>query len=58
MLADVVVPEDPADAITPMDGVDDVSSRVDEQLEWLFAAGLRAAVAWSCRDLAVLIADC
>jgi tRNA (cmo5U34)-methyltransferase len=58
VLADVVVPEDPADAITPIDGVDDVPSRVDEQLEWLFAAGLRAAVAWSCRDLAVLIADC
>ncbi len=58
VLADVVVPEDPADAITPIDGVHDVPSRVDEQLEWLFAAGLRAAVAWSCRDLAVLIADC
>ncbi len=57
VLADVVVPDDPADAITPIDGVHDVPSRVDEQLEWLLAAGLRPAVAWSCRDLAVLIAD-
>jgi len=57
VLADVVVPDDPADAITPIDGVHDVPSRVDEQLEWLLVAGLRPAVAWSCRDLAVLIAD-
>ena len=57
VLADVVVPDDPADAITPIDGVHDVPSRVDEQLEWLLAAGLRPAVAWSFRDLAVLIAD-
>jgi len=34
-----------------------VPSRVDEQLEWLLAAGLRPAVVWSFRDLAVLIAD-
>jgi len=32
-----------------------VPSRVDEQLEWL-AVGLRPAVVWSFRDLAVLIA--
>jgi len=57
VLADVVVPDDPADSITPIDGMHDVPSPVDEQLEWLLAAGLRPAVAWSRRDLAVLIAD-
>jgi tRNA (cmo5U34)-methyltransferase len=57
VLADVVVPEDPADVVTPIDGVYDTPSRVDEQLDWLSAAGLDAAVTWSERDLAVLVAD-
>ncbi len=57
VLADVVVPDDPADAITPIDGVFDVPSRVEEQLEWLRAAGFKPAVAWCRRDLAVLFAD-
>jgi len=56
-LADVVVPEDPSDVVTPIDGVHDVPSRVDEQLAWLRAAGLEPAVAWAHRDLAVLVAD-
>lgn len=57
VLADVVVPDDPSDVVTPVDGVYDVPSRVDEQLEWLAAAGFKPAVAWSHRDLAVLVAD-
>jgi tRNA (cmo5U34)-methyltransferase len=57
VLADVVVPEDPADAVTPIDGVYDTPSRVDEQLGWLADAGLHAAVGWAERDLAVLVAD-
>lgn len=57
VLADVVVPEDPSDVVTPIDGVYDVPSRVDEQLQWLAAAGFAPAVAWSHRDLAVLVAD-
>jgi tRNA (cmo5U34)-methyltransferase len=57
VLADVVVPEDPADVVTPIDEGYDMPSRVDEQLAWLRAAGLSAAVAWAERDLAVLVAD-
>jgi tRNA (cmo5U34)-methyltransferase len=57
VLGDVIVPEDPADVVTPIDGVHDTPSRVDEQLAWLEAVGLDAAVAWSERDLAVLVAD-
>jgi tRNA (cmo5U34)-methyltransferase len=57
VLADVVVPEDPADGVTPIDDGYDMPSRVDEQLSWLRAAGLSAAVAWSEGDLAVLVAD-
>ena len=57
VLADVVVPEDPADVVTPIDGVYDTPSSIDEQLDWLGAAGLSASVAWAHRDLAVLVAD-
>jgi tRNA (cmo5U34)-methyltransferase len=57
VLADVVVPEGPADVVTPIDGVYDTPSRVDEQLGWLTDAGLRPRVAWAERDLAVMVAD-
>jgi tRNA (cmo5U34)-methyltransferase len=57
VLGDVVVPEDPADVVTPVDGVYDIPSRVDEQLAWLAAAGFEPRVAWRERDLAVLVAD-
>jgi len=57
VLADVVVPDDPADAITPLDEGYDVPSRADEQLTWLADAGFDAAVRWSSRDLVVIAAD-
>jgi len=57
VLGDVVVPDDPADAVTPLSEGFDLPSGVDEQLGWLAEAGLEAAVAWSERDLAVMIAD-
>jgi tRNA (cmo5U34)-methyltransferase len=56
VLADVVVPDDPADAITPLSPGFDLPSRVDEQLDWLGEAGLDARVVWSDRDLAVIVA--
>jgi tRNA (cmo5U34)-methyltransferase len=56
VLADVVVPEDPSAAVTPIDGDYDKPSSVADQLEWLSDAGLRPRVAWSHRDLAVLVA--
>jgi tRNA (cmo5U34)-methyltransferase len=55
VVGDVVVPEDPADAVTPIDGDYDKPSSVDEQLGWLRDAGFAAEVAWSHRDLAVLV---
>jgi len=55
VLADVVVPEDPADVVTPLDEGFDLPSGLEEQLEWLAAAGLRAHVAWAHRDLAVIV---
>ena len=55
VLGDVVVPVNPADVVTPIDGTYDTPSMIAEQLEWLTTCGLQAAVAWAHRDLAVLI---
>lgn len=57
VLGDIVVPADPADVVTPIDGVVDVPSSAADQLTWLREAGLAASVAWSHRDLAVLVGD-
>lgn len=57
VIGDVVVPEDPADVVTPIDGHYDKPSRVDEQMRWLADAGLVARIVWSDRDLAVFVAE-
>ena len=57
VLGDVVVPEDPADVVTPVDGVNDMPSSVAQQLRWLDAARLVARVVWARQDLAVIVAD-
>ena len=56
-MADVIVPEDPADVVTPLDAGFDLPDTVPELLGWLGAAGLSARVAWQGRDLAVLVGD-
>ncbi len=58
VLADLVLPDDPADAVTPIDddGYDKPSSAAD-QLAWLRTAGLEPRVTWSDRDLVVIAAD-
>ena len=57
VLGDVVVPDDPADLVTPIDGVYDQPSTIDDQVPWLAAAGLHAEVVWARQDLAVIVAD-
>jgi tRNA (cmo5U34)-methyltransferase len=57
VLGDVVVPEDPSDLVTPIDGDYDKPSSVPQQLRWLAAAGLRPTVSWAKRDLAVLVGE-
>jgi tRNA (cmo5U34)-methyltransferase len=54
VLADVVVPENEEDVVTPIDGVYDLPDRVDDQLAWLRDAGLEAETVWSYKDLAVI----
>jgi len=56
-LGDVVVPEDAADIVTPIDGDYDKPSTVADQLAWLEQAGLRPRLAWSHRDLAVMVGE-
>jgi tRNA (cmo5U34)-methyltransferase len=57
VLADVVVPEDPADANTPLTPGYDHPSPLADQLHWLHEAGFEARVTWSERDLGVVAAD-
>ncbi|GAA1859650.1 class I SAM-dependent methyltransferase [Brevibacterium marinum] len=57
VLADLVVPPDPADVVTPIDGVVDTPSSLAEQLDWMNTAGLAPRVTWQHRDLAVVAAD-
>ena len=56
VLADVVVPERPEDAVIECTPGFDLPDSVPDQLEWLEAAGLEPHVAWARRDLAVLAA--
>lgn len=55
VVGDVVVPEDPSDVVTPIDGDYDTPSTAADQLRWLAAAGLEPRVTWAHRDLAVLV---
>lgn len=57
VLADVVVPDDPADQVTPLEPGVDLPDPLDDQLDWLAAAGLEPTVTWTHRDLAVVTAD-
>jgi tRNA (cmo5U34)-methyltransferase len=56
VLGDLVVPEDPDDAVIEVDGVHDVPSSVPEQLAWLREAGFDAEASYVRPDLAVLVA--
>src|SRR5262249_39868527 len=57
VLGDVIVPHDPADVVTPVDGVYAQPSSVADQLAWLADAGFDAEATWIDRDLAVLVAE-
>jgi tRNA threonylcarbamoyl adenosine modification protein (Sua5/YciO/YrdC/YwlC family) len=57
VLGDVVVPDDPADAVISLAPGFDKPSSVDEHLAWLGAAGFDARVRWLHRDLAVLVGE-
>jgi tRNA (cmo5U34)-methyltransferase len=56
VLSDVVLPERPEDAITPLEEGYDRPDRLDDQLAWLREAGLDPKVTWSWKDVAVVAA--
>ena len=47
VIGDLVVPDDPADVVTPIDWDYDLPSTAAEQLAWLRQAGFDARVAWA-----------
>jgi len=57
VLADVIVPADPRDAVTELTPGFDHPSPLADQLGWLAQVGFSARVAWEHRDLAVIVAD-
>jgi tRNA (cmo5U34)-methyltransferase len=57
VLGDVVVPEQPEDAVTPITPEFDLPERVPDLVSWLQDSGFQASVAWVERDLAVLVGD-
>jgi tRNA (cmo5U34)-methyltransferase len=57
VLGDVVVPDDPVDVVTAIDGVYDQPSTAADQIRWLAATGLDAEVVWARQDLCVIVAD-
>jgi tRNA (cmo5U34)-methyltransferase len=57
VIGDVVVPDDPADAVTPLSPGFDMPSPVEDQLGWLRDAGFAGEVVWARRDLAVIAAN-
>ena len=57
VLADVVVPDDADDAVTPLEPGVDLPDPLDDQMGWLVEAGLAPTLVWQHRDLVVVAAD-
>jgi len=57
VLADVIVPDDPDDAVTALEAGVDRPDTLADQLRWLAEAGFEPAVVWQHRDLVVVAAD-
>ncbi len=57
VLGDVVVPVDPADAVTSLTEGFDHPSPLGVQLQWLAETGFDARVVWEHQDLAVIVAS-
>jgi tRNA (cmo5U34)-methyltransferase len=57
VVGDVVIPVDPADAVTPLTPDYDRPDRIHDLLVWLTDAGFIPSVSWECKDLVVIAAD-
>jgi len=56
VLGDVVEPVDPPYVVTHIDPEVDHPSKLDDQIAWLEAAGMSTDIAWTHRDLVVIVA--
>jgi hypothetical protein len=56
VVGDVIVPDDPADAVTALDLTVDLPERLDDLLGAFRQGGLEPSVTWRQRDLAVILA--
>lgn len=54
VMGDVIVPDSPADAVTPIEAGVDLPDRLDDLLAWLSEAGFDATVTWQWHDLVVV----
>jgi tRNA (cmo5U34)-methyltransferase len=57
VLADVVIPTRPEDAVTPTTPGFDRPDPLEPQLEWLREAGFDPEITWTWKDLAIVRAD-
>lgn len=57
VIGDVVLPDDPADAVTPISLEDDRPERTSDLVTWISDGGLSPRVAWSWRDLVVIVSE-
>jgi tRNA (cmo5U34)-methyltransferase len=57
VMGDVVVPEDPADAVTPLSENYDFPSTKEALVQWLREAGLETRIVWELKDLAIFSAE-
>jgi tRNA (cmo5U34)-methyltransferase len=54
VVGDVIIPEDPSDALIENEPGYDFPSTIEDHVVWIGTAGLSAEVVWSRQDLAVL----
>ena len=57
VLADVVIPTDPGDAVTPLEAGVDLPDTLADITRWLVETGFDPTVVWRHRDLVVVAAD-
>jgi len=54
VMADVVIPDDPGDAVTPLSPHIDRADRVTDLLAWLREANFDPSCTWAWKDLAII----
>jgi tRNA (cmo5U34)-methyltransferase len=57
VMGDVVVPNDPSDAVTPLSPEYDLPSSIDDLIGWLEEAGFDPHLVWSFKDLAIISSE-